>query len=267
MEGNSLVLCSVDEGVATLTLNNPEKRNALSTSMLETLKSTLSEVAANRQIKVVILAANGPAFSSGHDLKEMVAADKDGYIAIFALCSEVMEAIRNLPQPVIAQVHAMATAAGSQLVATCDLVVASPDASFATPGVKIGLFCTTPAVALSRVISAKKAMEMLLTGTPVRAEEAERIGLVNRVVPAEHLKEETMRLARQIATASSQTVCIGKRAFNQQLPLDYPEAYEMAQKVMVENALIDDAQEGMRAFLEKRTPVWKDAAVTSRGTK
>ncbi len=256
----SFVLSSVDDGVATLTLNHPEKRNALSLAMLEALKKALGEVAADRSVKVVILAANGTAYSAGHDLKEMSIATKQDFVSIFSLCSEVMESLRKLPQPVIAQVHGVATAAGCQLVASCDLVVASTNATFATPGVKIGLFCTTPAVALSRTVPPKKAMEMLLTGEPITASEAERNGLVNRVVPPEQLSDATMLLARQIATASASTMCLGKEAFYRQLPLDYPQAYAVAQKVMVENAMTEDAREGMRAFLEKRQPVWKDTA-------
>jgi enoyl-CoA hydratase/carnithine racemase len=171
-----------------------------------------------------------------------------------------MELVRQLPQPVIAQVHGVATAAGCQLVATCDLVVASEDATFATPGVKIGLFCSTPAVPLARAVTSKKAMEMLLTGAPIDAREAERIGLVNRVVPKERLDEETLKLAQQISAASSQTIALGKRTFYRQVPLDYPAAYDVAQKAMVENAQIGDAQEGIRAFLEKRTPKWSNHA-------
>jgi enoyl-CoA hydratase/carnithine racemase len=252
-----LVLCDIADHIATLTLNHPEKRNALSRAMLTALGHELTRIASDAQVRVVILRAEGPVFSAGHDLRELVGGTEEDYAALFALCSEVMEAIRNLPQPVIAQVHGVATAAGCQLVASCDLAVASDDATFATPGVKIGLFCTTPAVALARAVTPKKAMEMLLTGTPIKAADAERIGLVNRVVPADQLAEETLRLARQIASASAYTVALGKGAFYEQLPLDYPEAYEAAGKVMVENALAEDAQEGMRAFLEKRAPSWK----------
>jgi len=225
--------------------------------MLTALGHELTRIASDDGVRVVILRAEGPAFSAGHDLRELVDGKEEDYAALFALCSEVMEAIRKLPQPVIAQVHSIATAAGCQLVASCDLAVASEDATFATPGVKIGLFCTTPAVALARAVTPKKAMEMLLTGTPIKAAEAERIGLVNRVVPAGQLADEAMRLARQIAGASAYTVALGKAAFYEQLPLDYPEAYDVAGKVMVENALAEDAQEGIRAFLEKRTPQWK----------
>ncbi|HJT78610.1 MAG TPA: enoyl-CoA hydratase [Gemmataceae bacterium] len=253
-----LVLCEVADGIATLTLNHPEKRNALSRAMLTALKEQLAHVAADDGARVVILRAAGPAFSSGHDLREMVDGSREDYAAIFALCTEVMEAIRTLPKPVIAQVQGLATAAGCQLVASCDLVVAAEGARFATPGVKIGLFCTTPAVALVRAVGPKQAMEMLLTGAPISAEEARRIGLVNRVVPAERLAEETQDLARQILSASSRTLALGKRAFYQQLPLDYAAAYALAQRVMVENALMGDAQEGMHAFLEKRPPRWEE---------
>lgn len=252
-----LVLCELTDGIAILTLNHPEKRNALSRAMLEGLKEHLARIARDPAIKAVILRAAGPVFSAGHDLRELVGGDQQEYASLFALCTEVMEAIRKLPQPVIAQVHGVATAAGCQLAATCDLVVAADDATFATPGVKIGLFCTTPAVALARAVTPKKAMEMLLTGSPIGAQEAERVGLVNRVVPAARLAEETMKLAQQVCTASSYTVALGKRAFYEQLPLDRPHAYEVAQKAMVENALAADAQEGMRAFLEKRSPKWE----------
>jgi enoyl-CoA hydratase/carnithine racemase len=252
-----LVLCAVEDGIAFLTLNHPEKRNALSRAMLSALKEQLDRVAADERARVVVLRALGPVFSSGHDLRELVGGSRDEYEAVFALCTEVMETIRRLPKPVIAQVQGVATAAGSQLAATCDLVVASEDATFATPGVKIGLFCMTPAVALCRAVGTKKAMEMLLTGAPVGAREAERAGLVNRVVPADRLAEETRQLARQILTASRYTVGLGKRAFYEQLPLDHTGAYAVAQRVMVENALARDAQEGMRAFLEKRAPRWE----------
>ena len=187
----------------------------------------------------------------------MTGASESDHRALFESCSAVMELIRNLPKPVIAEVQGVATAGGCQLVATCDLVVASENATFATPGVKIGLFCTTPAVPLVRVVPTKKAMEMLLTGEPISAREAERIGLVNRVVPADRLHEETMKLARQIISASSETLAIGKRAFYHQLPLDFPAAYQFASGVMVENALTPDAQEGIRSFLEKRPPKWR----------
>ena len=253
-----LVLFEVDDGVGILTLNHPEKRNALSRAALETLKRHLDRIAKDADVKAVILRAVGPVFSSGHDFRELTDGTEEDYRSLFALCTDVMEAIRTLPKPVIAQVHALATAAGCQLVATCDLVVASENATFATPGVKTGLFCTTPGVALVRAVGPKKAMEMLLTGTPIGAREAERAGLVNRVVPADRLAEETMSLARQIITASSYTLGVGKRAFYEQVSLPRPEAYEVAQEVMVKNTLAPEAQEGIRAFLEKRPPKWEN---------
>lgn len=252
-----LVLCEVRDGIALLTLNHPEKRNALSRAMLAALQEQLDRAAADDRARVVVLRAEGPAFSSGHDLRELVGGTRDEYEALFALCTEVMETIRRLPKPVIAQVQGVATAAGCQLAATCDLVVAAEGATFATPGVKIGLFCTTPAVALCRAVGPKKAMEMLLTGAPIGAREAERAGLVNRVVPADRLAAEVQELARQVLAASAYTVGLGKRAFYEQLPLDHAGAYAVAGRVMVENALARDAQEGMRAFLEKRPPKWE----------
>jgi enoyl-CoA hydratase/carnithine racemase len=251
-----LVLEEVRDGIAVLTLNHPEKRNALSRAMLESLRDRLARAAEDPAVRAVVIRAVGPVFSSGHDLREIVGRSEEEVAALFDLCTDVMERIRLLPKPVIAQVHALATAAGCQLVATCDLVVASEEAAFATPGVKIGLFCTTPGVALARAVGPKKALEMLFTGRPVSASEAERAGLVTRVVPAEALEEETMALARQVVSASAYTLAVGKRGFYAQVGLDRPAAYEVAQRVMVENALAPDAQEGMRAFLEKRPPRW-----------
>jgi len=255
---SSLVLANVTNRLAVLTLNQPEKRNALSRPLLEELGARLTEIGADPGIHVVILGAAGPVFSSGHDLRELVGKKEEEYTSLFALCTEVMEALRQLPQPVIAQVQGLATAAGCQLVASCDLVVASEQAAFATPGVKIGLFCTTPAVPLCRAVLPKKALEMLLTGQPISAREAERAGLVNRVVPADRLAQETVDLASQIAAASARVVALGKKAFYQQLPLNYPAAYVLAQKVMVGNALGPPAQEGITAFFEKRAPRWDD---------
>jgi enoyl-CoA hydratase/carnithine racemase len=253
---DSLVLDELVDQVAILTLNNPERRNALSRAMLEALRAHFERIAADPGVRAVIIRAVGPAFSAGHDLRELVDGCEEDYTSLFALCTDVMENVRTLPKPVIAQVHAIATAAGCQLAATCDLVVASETATFATPGVRIGLFCTTPGVALSRAVGPKKAMEMLLTGRPITAREAEQAGLVNRVVPPDRLDEETMALARQIISASAYTLGIGKRAFYDQLPLDRPQAYDVAQRIMVENTLAPDAQEGMKAFLEKRPPRW-----------
>jgi enoyl-CoA hydratase/carnithine racemase len=252
-----LVTAEILEGIAFVTLNHPEKRNALSRALLAALKEQLDRLAVDPNVRVVILRAAGPAFSAGHDLRELVDGSEADYAGLFALCTQVMETIRRLPKPVIAQVQGVATAAGCQLAATCDLVVAAENATFATPGVKIGLFCTTPAVALSRAVGPKQAMEMLLTGTPISAVEAQRIGLVNRVVPPNSLAEETLKLARQVINASAYTLALGKRAFYEQLPLDRPEAYVVAQKYMVENAQAGDAQEGMHAFLEKRPPRWQ----------
>ena len=251
------VLIEVADGIATLTLNNPKRRNALSVSTMTALKEKLDVIASDRSIRVVIIRADGPVFSSGHDLTELTEKDKKDYENVFRCCAELMEAVRKLPQPVIAQVDGLATAAGCQLVATCDLVVCSEGARFATPGVKIGLFCTSPGVALARAVSQKKAMEMLLTGTPLSAEEAEKAGLVNRIVPSEALQEATLELAKQIAEASSQTVSIGKEAFYHQVQMERRKAYDYASKVMVENLLTDDAEEGIGAFLEKRDPKWK----------
>jgi enoyl-CoA hydratase/carnithine racemase len=256
--GDDLVLRNTIEHIAILTLNHPAKRNALSLAMLSRLSEQLAALGNDRQLRVVILKAAGPVFSAGHDLRELVGGNESAYRSLFKLCSEVMEAVRLLPQPVIAQVHGLATAAGCQLVASCDLVVAADTASFATPGVKIGLFCTTPGVALARAVSAKKAVEMLLTGNAISAQEALAAGLVNRVVPGDRLEEEAMKLARQIAGVSPAIISLGKRAFYEQIALDRPAAYAAAEKVMVKNALEDDAQEGMQAFLEKRPPKWQE---------
>jgi enoyl-CoA hydratase/carnithine racemase len=225
--------------------------------MLSELSSALAETGQKKDERLVVLQAEGKVFSSGHDLRELQSASQEECAALFGLCTRVMEGIRNLPQPVIAQVQGLATAAGCQLVASCDLVVAAEEASFATPGVKIGLFCTTPGVALSRVVTPKKALEMLLTGEEISAREAQRLGLVNRVVPGDKLASETFALAQQILAASNYTVDLGKRAFYAQLGLDRAAAYRFAEPVMVENALNPDAQEGIRAFLEKRRPEWR----------
>lgn len=251
-----LVLYDQADGIAILTLNNPEKRQALSSPLLAALKHLLDRTRNDSTVRVVVVRSIGSVFSSGHDLRELVGGDEEGYTGVFAACNEVMEAIRLLPQPVIAQVQGLATAAGCQLVATCDLAIASETASFATPGVRIGLFCTTPGVAVSRSVMPKKAMEMLLTGTPISAREAMEYGLVNRVVEPEELEEHVMELARQISSASPHTLGVGKQAFYRQLDLDLPAAYELAQRVMVENLLAVDAQEGIAAFLEKRQPKW-----------
>jgi enoyl-CoA hydratase/carnithine racemase len=251
-----MLLYEQSDGVGFVTLNHPEKRNALSRAMLAALKERMNRLAGDSSVRVIILRANGPVFSAGHDLRELAAAETSECSTLFALCSDVMQGIRKLPQPVIAQVHGLATAAGCQLVASCDLVVAAEEASFATPGVKIGLFCTTPGVALVRAVPVKKAMEMLLTGEPISAREAERFGLVNRVVPAVRLAEETLALAHQIRKASGSVIAQGKRAFYEQLPLDLASAYAAAEPVMVQNAAQPNAREGISAFLEKRAPQW-----------
>jgi enoyl-CoA hydratase/carnithine racemase len=253
---SKLVLYDLVDGIAILTLDHPEKRNALSIAMLATLQAQLESIKDDPEVRVVVLRAKGPVFSSGHDLRELMGGDEESYSYVFTQCTQVMEAIRLLPQPVIAQVQGLATAAGCQLVATCDLAIASETATFATPGVKIGLFCTTPGVALVRAVLPKRAMEMLLTGTPITAKEALEYGLVNRVVAPEALEEKVMALARRISAASSTTLAIGKRAFYRQLELDRPAAYQLAQGVMVQNLLAEDAQEGISAFLEKREPKW-----------
>lgn len=243
--------------IATITMNRPERRNALSLAMMSDLIAALRELAHAPQTRVVLLAGNGPAFSAGHDLKEMGGRDLAAYRHLFDVCTELMATVQSIPQPVIARVHGMATAAGCQLVASCDLAIASEEARFATPGVKIGLFCTTPMVALTRAIGRKRAMEMLLTGTPIDAATAAEWGLVNRVVPAEQLDAALHALAEQIAAASSLTVQIGKQAFYTQIDLDQPKAYAHAKEIMSMNALAADAQEGMCAFVQKRRPVWK----------
>ncbi|MGX1785256.1 enoyl-CoA hydratase [Bosea sp. NPDC055332] len=251
------------DGTATLTLNRPEARNPLSEAMLTALSETLAAIANDRSVRAVVLAAAGPVFCAGHDLKEMSArrADPDRgrvYFAdILGRCSGVMQQITALPQPVIAAVEGTATAAGCQLVATCDLAVAGEGARFCTPGVHIGLFCSTPMVALSRNLSAKHAMEMLLLGEMVPAQEAARMGLVNRVVPAGEALTEAKRLAAVIASKSAATVKIGKRAFYEQREMGLKAAYDHASAVMVENMLARDAEEGIGAFMEKRQPDWR----------
>lgn len=239
--------------VVKLTLNRPEKRNALSVDLMRELLDTLDTLA---DAQAVILAASGKVFSSGHDLTEMTGRTLGEYREIFDLCSRLMEKLQAVPQPVIAQVQGLATAAGCQLAATCDLAVASDAAAFATPGVKIGLFCTTPMVALTRAVGRKRAMEMLLTGRAIDARTAESWGLVNRVVPADRLEEETLALAQAVAESSPLTVSLGKQAFYSQIDLDQPKAYAYAKEVMSLNALAADAQEGISAFLGKRSPCW-----------
>jgi enoyl-CoA hydratase/carnithine racemase len=248
-----------DDGVLRLTLNRPEARNALSAGLMSSLLEALARAAEDPQTRVVVIAGAGPAFCAGHDLRELRADPRrETYERLFAQCSELMLAIVRLPKPVIAEVHGVATAAGCQLVATCDLAVAAEDARFATPGVNIGLFCSTPMVALTRAVGRKAAMEMLLTGKLIDAKTAQAIGLVNRVVPREGLRQAVDGLAREIAGKSALTVKIGKEAFYRQAELDLAAAYCYAAEVMTTNMLARDAGEGIDAFLAKREPVWHD---------
>jgi enoyl-CoA hydratase/carnithine racemase len=253
-----IVLRHDRDGIATLTLNRPAARNALSAALMSALEDAFNAIAKDADVKVVIVAANGPAFCAGHDLKEMRAnPGRQNYEALFTQCSRLMMAITRLSRPVIAKVHATATAAGCQLVATCDLALTADSAHFATPGVNIGLFCSTPMVALSRAVGRKPAMEMLLTGTAIDAAEALRLGLVNRVVAADDLDSAPWDLAAAIAAKSPLTVATGKEAFYRQIDLDLDAAYAYASEVMTRNMLARDAQEGIDAFLEKRQPHWE----------
>jgi len=263
-EDEDLLLVSRPEpGIALLTLNAPRSRNSLSRQMIAALDEALARLSGDRDVAAVVLAAAGPVFSAGHDLKELSAhrADADGgrafYQETMLACAALMQAIVRNRQPVIAAVQGVATAAGCQLVATCDLAVAAASATFATPGVNIGLFCSTPMVALSRNISRKRAMEMLLLGEMLAAEDAMSYGLVNRVVPADRVMDEALAMARIIAAKSKLTVAVGKEAFYRQIEEPLAEAYAYAASVMVENMMAEDAAEGIGAFLEKRPPVWK----------
>ena len=242
---------------AIVTLNRPAQRNALSLALMREVIEALSELERESQARSIILAAAGPAFCSGHDLREMTGLDASAYAEVFAACTAMMTKIQSVPQPVIAEVQGMATAAGCQLVATCDLAIASEAASFATPGVRIGLFCSTPMVAVSRVLSRKRALEMLLTGDSIEARTAADWGLVNRVVSQTELRAATLSLAERIGQASAFTLKTGKQAFYRQADLPQVEAYAYTQQVMTENAIAADAQEGICAFLEKRQPRWQ----------
>jgi len=247
-----------DAGVTWLTLNRPAQRNALSVALLSALQVEIAAIAADDAVRVVVIAGAGPGFCAGHDLRELRAhPGRENYQRSFRQSSQVMIGLVKLPKPVIACVHGIATAAGCQLVASCDLAVASETARFATPGVNIGLFCSTPMVALSRVVGRKPAMEMLLTGDLVSAEHACRIGLVNRVVPAARLADEVTALARQIAQKSPLILKIGKEAFYRQAEMGLVAAYDYASEVMTTNMLARDAEEGIDAFLEKRPPLWR----------
>lgn len=243
--------------ISIVTLNRPERRNALSLALMEELIDCLKQIGKSQEISAVILAANGPAFSAGHDLSELRDDSLNNYRHVFDVCTELMTLIQSIPQPVIAEVQALATAAGCQLVATCDLAIASERAQFATPGVRIGLFCTTPMVALTRAIGRKRALEMLLTGKAIDARTAVEWGLINEAVAPERLREETIAMAESVAAASTLTVSIGKQAFYAQIDMDQPKAYAYAKEIMSMNAMAEDAQEGITAFLEKRQACWR----------
>lgn len=247
------------EHIATLTLDRPERRNALSMELMQQLTCALDEVGQRSDISVVILQASGSVFSSGHDLSELVDRSAREYQAIFDQCTRLMSTIQRLPQPVIAMVRGVATAAGCQLVATCDLAFADEGASFGTPGVRIGLFCSTPMVAVSRAIGRKRALQLLLTGERIDARTAAEWGLINAVVPADQLEEHTRSIARQIVRASPLIVGVGKRAFYAQIDMDQHAAYQHTGDVMTMNALMADAHEGITAFLDKREPQWTSA--------
>jgi enoyl-CoA hydratase/carnithine racemase len=242
---------------ARIVLNRPEKRNALSLELIDELTAAVGELSAQRDTRAIVIAGAGPVFSAGHDLSEMIGPDRAFLARLFDRCSAMMQTLHEIPQPVIAQVHGVATAAGCQLVAACDLAVAAEGTRFATPGVKIGLFCSTPMVPISRAVGRKRAMEMLLTGEPIDAETAREWGLVNRVVPSEQLEQAVDQLVEAIAASSAYTVAVGKGAFYTQIDRAEDDAYEHCELVMTENALAHDGQEGMSAFLEKRSPVWQ----------
>ena len=252
------ILYEETEKIGLLTLNRPEKRNALSLELLEEFSSCLTQAARKKSTKVIIVKGAGPAFCAGHDMKEILDTPLNDIRRLFQTCLDLMLLIHSIPQPVIGQVHGIATAAGCQLVAACDLVVAAKDARFATPGVKIGLFCTTPMVALSRAVGRKKALEMVLTGEFISAQEAMSHGLINRVVSKESLETETWALSQAIAQYSLVTLGVGKQAFYQQIEMGEKQAYQYGKEVISANAVMADAVEGMRAFFEKRTPVWKE---------
>ncbi len=266
MQENTILLRDLDDnGILRLTMNDSKRRNALSEAMLETLHRTFSDASHDPAVRVIILAAIGPAFCAGHDLKEMTAgrAGADGgnayFTKIMQLCSRTMQAIVNCSKPVIAEVSGIATAAGCQLVASCDLAIAENTARFSTPGVHIGLFCSTPMVPLSRNVASKHAMEMLLTGDMIPAARAAEMGLINHAVETDALRSATMEMAQKISSKSSMTLATGKRAFYAQRDMSLEDAYDYASRVMVENMLAHDAEEGINAFIEKRPPQWQDS--------
>lgn len=255
---SSSLLIETTNGVARITLNRPERRNALSESLVSELHAALERLGSDRSVRAIVLAASGPVFSSGHDLGEMTGRSEAEYRTVFARCSAMMQIIHRVPQPVIARVQGLATAAGCQLVAACDLAVASTEAKFATPGVKIGLFCTTPMVPLVRSIPAKPAMEMLLTGWPITADRACQLGLVNQVVPADQLDAAIQKYIDVILASSGETIRLGKQAFYEQRTMSEADAYDDAVNVMTANAIDEDAQEGITAFLQKRPAKWRE---------
>ena len=262
---NEILKTTIDKnGIFRLTLNSQHNHNALSEEMMLNIQTALDESINNKKIRVIIVSADGPTFSSGHDLKELTEGrqnpdkGKNYFTTIMKKCSKLMQSIVNNPKPVIAEVNGTATAAGCQLVASCDLAYASKTATFATPGVNIGLFCSTPMVAVSRNISNKHSMEMLLTGDLISATKAEKIGLINKAVDESLLKKETMEAAQKISKKSAITLKIGKEAFYKQIDMTLSEAYDYASDVMVQNMLKLDAEEGIKAFINKRTPSWKD---------
>jgi enoyl-CoA hydratase/carnithine racemase len=253
------LLVREDGGAARIVLNRPDKRNALSLELMEELIAALREASTRPETRAIVIEGAGPAFSAGHDLSEMIGRPREFLAHLFDRCSAMMQTIHEVPQPVIAKVHGIATAAGCQLVAACDLALAAEGTRFATPGVKIGLFCSTPMVPVSRAVGRKRAMQMLLTGEPIDAATAVDWGLVNRVVPPEQLEPEVLELVEAISRSSAYTVATGKHAFYSQIDRTEDEAYEHCELVMTDNALAHDAQEGMTAFLDKRAPVWRGA--------
>lgn len=255
--GYDYLAFDIEDTIGTITLNRPEKRNALSLELLQELTALLTSISQKDGVRVVIIKGEGKVFCAGHDISQLVNHEMTFYMAIFDTCVEVMEKIQRLPQPVIAQVHGVATAAGCQLVAACDLAVAEEGTLFGTPGVKIGLFCTTPGVPLVRAVGRKRALEMLLTGRMISAREAEQYGLISKVVPDGQLSAETRSLAQKIAQASPLTLSIGKAAFYTQVNMADAQAYDYAKQAIVNNLFAEDAQEGLSAFLEKRKPTWK----------
>nr|XP_015817372.2 enoyl-CoA hydratase domain-containing protein 3, mitochondrial [Nothobranchius furzeri] len=260
-EPEPLTVTRQSNGIRRIILNNAKKRNALSLSMLESLRENIRTGADCDHLRVIIISATGPVFSSGHDLKELTSSQgREHHTKVFNTCTEVMTLIQDVPVPVIAMVNGVATAAGCQLVASCDIVVATDKSTFATPGVNVGLFCSTPAVAIGRAVPRKVAMEMLFTGSPISAHDALLHGLISKVVPEERLEEETLAIAQRICRTSRPVVALGKATFQRQMAQGRDAAYATASKVMVDNLAMRDGQEGIRAFIEKRRPVWSHEA-------